>query len=90
MKETIKQHQQNDRLLITEDDFERYNFPMYTTKNIKPTAIHIDLLHIVDEDSNGHFVYIKDFDKLRGTSGKHQGYHCKHYPSNFTSKRKVM
>ena len=55
---------------------------MYITKNTKPNAIHIDLLHIVDAYSNGHFVYIKDFEKLMGTSGKHKGYYCKHCLSN--------
>jgi hypothetical protein len=32
-------------------------------KNTKRNTIHIDVLHIVDEDNNGHFVYIKDFEK---------------------------
>ena len=32
-------------------------FPMYTTRNTEPNTSHIDLLHCVDEDSNGHFVY---------------------------------
>ena len=35
---------------------------MYITKNTKSKTIHIDLLHIVDEDNNGHFIYIKDFE----------------------------
>ena len=35
-------------------------------KNIKANVIHTDLLHIVDEDSNGKFVYIKNFEKLMG------------------------
>ena len=60
----------HDRLLRTEDDYDTSIFPMYITKNTKPNTIHIDLLHIVDEDNNGHFVYIKDFEKL---SGKHNG-----------------
>ena len=38
----------NDRLLITEDDYDKYTFPMCTTRNTKPNVIHIDLLHIVD------------------------------------------
>ena len=50
----------NDRLLITEDDYDTYNFPMYITQNTKPHAIHIDLLHIADENNTGHFVDIKD------------------------------
>ena len=45
---------------------------MYITKNSKPHVIHIDLLHIVDEDNNGNFVYIKDFEHIMGTSGKHK------------------
>ena len=52
----------NDRLLITEDDYDRSIFPMYITKNTKQNTSHIDLLHDVDEDNNGHFVYIKDFE----------------------------
>ena len=55
---------------------------MYITKNTKSTTIHIDLLHIVDEDNNGHFIYIKDFEKLMGSSGKHKGYYCKRCLSN--------
>ena len=51
---------------------------MYITKNSKPNVIPLELLHIVDEDNNGHFVYIKDFEKLMGTSDKHKGYYCKH------------
>jgi len=51
----------DDRLLITEDDYAEYIFPMHITKNVKPNVIHIDLLHIVGEDSNGHFVYSKHF-----------------------------
>ena len=39
---------------------------MYKRKNTQPNTTHIDLLHIVDEDNNGHFVYIKDFEKLMG------------------------
>ena len=58
---------------------------MYITKNIKPNVIHIDLLHIVDEDNNGHLVDIKDFEKLIGTRGKHKGYYCKRCLSKFTS-----
>ena len=72
-------------MLITEDDYEKYVFPVYITENIKPNAIHTDLLHIVDDDSNGHFVYMKDLEKLMGTSGKHKGYYCKHCLSKFTS-----
>ena len=79
----------DDRLLITEDDYDKYIFPMYITKNTKPKAIHIDLLHIVDEDNNGHFVYIKDFEKLMGSSGKHKGYYCKHCLSKFTSHERL-
>ena len=45
---------------------------MYITKHIEPNTTHIDLLHVFDEYSNGHFVYIKDFEKLMGTSGKHK------------------
>ena len=48
----------NARLWITEDDYAKYTFPMYITKNTKPNVIHIDLLHIVDEDDNVHFVYM--------------------------------
>ena len=58
---------------------------MCTTQNTKSNVIHIDLLHIVDEDNTGHFVYIKDFEKLMGSSGKHTGYDCKHCSSKFTS-----
>jgi len=58
---------------------------MYITKNTKPKAIHIDLLPIVDEDGSGHLVYIKDFEELMGSSGKHKGYYCKHCLSKFTS-----
>ena len=54
----------HDKLLKTEDDYDEYIFPMCITKNTKPNTIHIDSLHIVDEDRNGHFVYIKDFEKL--------------------------
>ena len=75
----------HDRLLIKEDDCDKYIFPMYITKNTKPNTIHIDLLHIVDEDNNGDFVYAKDFEKLTGTSGKHKGYLCKHCLPKFTS-----
>ena len=53
----------NDRLLITENDYDKYIAQMYITKNTKPNVIHIDLSHIVDEDSNGNFVYITDFEK---------------------------
>ena len=52
---------------------------MYIAKHTKPNLIHTDLLNIVDEDNHGHFVYAKDFEKLMGTRGKHEGYHCKHY-----------
>ena len=69
---------------------------MYITKITKPNAVHIDLLHIVDEDNNGLFVYIKDFEKLMGTSGKHmgtsgkhKGYYCKHCLSKFTSSERL-
>ena len=62
---------------------------MYTTKNIKPYAIHFGLLQIVDEGSNGLFVYIKDFEKLMGTSGKHKRCYCKHCLSNFTSHERL-
>ena len=51
--------------------------------------IHIHLLHIVDEDNNGHFVYIQDFEKLMGTSGKHKGSYCKHCLSKFTSHERL-
>ena len=54
-------------------------------KTIKTNVIHIDLLHIVDEDSNVHFVYVKDFEKLMGTNGEHKGYDCKHCLSKCTS-----
>jgi len=86
----MKQHQQNDRLLITEDEYDKYIVQMYITKNTKPNVIHIDLLHIVDEASNGHFVYIKDFEKLMGTNGRHKGYYCKHGLSKIYIKCKVM
>ena len=46
-------------------------------------------MHIVEEDSHGHFVYIKDFEKLRGSSGQHKGYHCKHCLSKFTSHERL-
>ena len=62
---------------------------MYIAKHIKAYATHIDLLHMVDEDSNGHFVYIKDFEKLMATSGKHKGYYCKHCLSKFTSNERL-
>ena len=52
-----------------------YIYSNVYNKNTKPNAIHIDLLHIAGEDRNGHFVYIKDFEKLMGTSGKHKGYY---------------
>ena len=58
---------------------------MYITKNTKPNATHIESLHIVDEDSDGHFLNIKDFENLMGTSGKHKLYYCKHCLSKFTS-----
>ena len=58
---------------------------MYITKHIEPNTTHIDLLHVVDEYGDGHFVYIKDFGKLMGTGGKHKGYYCKHCLSEFTS-----
>ena len=79
----------NDGLLITEDDYDKCIFPMNITKNTKPDVIHIDLLHIVDEDSNGHFVYIKDLEKLMGTSGQHKWYYCKHCLSKFTSHERL-
>jgi len=62
---------------------------MYITKNIKSNVIRIGLLHIADEDNDGHCVYIKDFEKLMGTSGKHKGYHCKHCVSKFTSHERL-
>ena len=34
----------HDRLLITEDCYDEYVFPNVYNKNIKPNAIHIDLL----------------------------------------------
>ena len=43
---------------------------MYITKNTKPHVIQIDLLNIVDENNNGHFVNIKDVEKLMGTRDK--------------------
>ena len=43
----------------------------------------------MDEDTNGHFVYIKDFEKLMGSSGKHKGYYCKHCLSKFTSHERL-
>ena len=52
---------------------------------MKPNTSHIDLLQIDDEDSNGHFVYIKDFEKLMGSSGKRKMYYNKHCFSKFTS-----
>ena len=56
-----------------------YIYPnVFWTKNTKPDVTHIDLLHIVDEYDNGHFVYIKDFEKLMGTNGNHKAYYCKH------------
>jgi len=75
----------HDKLLITEDDYDKYIVPMYITKNIKPNTIHIDLLHIVDDDNIWHFVYIQDFENLMRTRGKHNGYYCKHCLSKFTS-----
>ena len=45
----------HDKLLITVDDYDKNVFPMYTTKNIKPHTIHIDLLRIVDEDNGWAF-----------------------------------
>ena len=62
---------------------------MYTTESIKANAIHIGLLRIVDEGSNGHFVHVKDFEKLMGTSGKHKGYYCKRWLSKFTSHERL-
>ena len=59
------------------------------SENIKQNTIHIDLLCIVDEDSNGHFVAIKDFEMLMGSSGKHKGYYCKHCLSKFTSHERL-
>ena len=47
----------NDRLLITEDDYDRYIFPMSITKHTN----HIDLLHIVDETNEN-----EEFDKDNG------------------------
>jgi len=79
----------NDRLLMTEEDYDKYIFPKYITKNTQPNSIHIDLWHTVDEDSNGHFVYIKDFEKLMVSSGKHKGYDCKHCLSKFTSHERL-
>ena len=79
----------DDRLLITEDDYDKYIFPMLITKNTKPNAIHIDLSHIVDADNNVHFVYIKDFEKLMGSNGAHKGYYCKHSLSKFTSHERL-
>ena len=58
-------------------------------KNTKPNTIHIDLLHIVDAYNNGHFVEIKDFEKLMGSHGKHKGYYCKHCLSTFTSHERL-
>ena len=58
-------------------------------KNTTPHVIHVDLLHIDDEDNNGHFVCIKDFEKLMGTCGNHKSYHCKHCLSKFTSNERL-
>ena len=73
MKTDNETTSKNDRLLIIEDDYDKYIFPMYKRKNTQPNTIHIDLLHIVDEDSNGHFVYIKDLEKSMGSSGNIKG-----------------
>ena len=35
---------------------------MYITKKTLSKTIHIDLLQIVDEDNNGHSIYIEDFE----------------------------
>ena len=79
----------HDELLITEDDYDKYIFPVYIIKIIKPDVIHIGLLHIADEDNDGQCVYIKDFEKLMGTSSKHKGYHCKHWVSKCTSHERL-
>ena len=44
---------------------------------------------MVHEDNIGNFVYIKDIEKLMGTSGKHRGYYCKHCLSKFTSHERL-
>jgi len=62
---------------------------MSITKDTKPNTTHIGLLHIVAEDNNGQFVYIKDFEKLMGISGNHKGYPCKHCLSRFTSNERL-
>jgi len=62
---------------------------MYITRNTDTNTIHVDLLNIVDEDRNGHFVYMQDFEKLMGTSGKHKEYYCKHCLSKFTSHERL-
>ena len=38
-------------------------FSQCISQKTKPTTIYIGLLHIVDEDNTGDFVYIQEFEK---------------------------
>ena len=64
--------------------------PIYYTKNTNKYAQHIDLLYLIDSETNKeHFVYIKDFNKLMGSNGKHRTYYCKHCVQPFSSEEKL-
>ena len=66
------------------------SIPIYYTKNTNKYAQHIDLLYLIDSETNKeHFVYIKDFNKLMGSNGKHRTYYCKHCVQPFSSEEKL-
>ena len=64
--------------------------PIHYIKNINKYAKHIGLLYLLDsEHKKEHFVYIKDFNKLKGSNGKRRTYYCKQCVQPFRSEEKL-
>ena len=83
----------NDELDSSDDVLNKDNdliIPIYYTEKSNRYAKHIDVLHLVDSEKNKeHFVYIKDFNKLVSTDGKHITYYCKHCVQPISSEEKL-